>query len=150
MDCSNVEVFSGHKLPSYGADGSNKAEFCSGHKKVAMMDVLKSKKRCFNHGCNKQPSYGVGGSSKVEFCACHSTPEMTRTRPRQPSESQDSRSLRLGGRGQDCAGADATAVTISPMVGIKRKRRVPLPRPSTCSSSCARSQQPSGKRPRGP
>ena len=66
------------KWPSFGVDGSNKVEFCSGHKRDGMVDL--KHKRCLHHGCTKGPSYGVDGSNKKEFCSGHKRDGMVNLR----------------------------------------------------------------------
>lgn len=56
-------------VPSYGVEGTKKAERCSRHARDRMVDV--ASKRCGHPGCNIRPSYGVQGTKKREFCAQH-------------------------------------------------------------------------------
>ena len=50
-------------------DGSKKAEFCSQHAAVGMVDVVG--RRC-SQGCIKKPSYGIGyGDKKAAYCSKH-------------------------------------------------------------------------------
>ena len=58
-----------NKAPSFGEEGSTKREFCSGHKRDGMVDLLH--KRCGHQGCTKTPSFGVVGTNKREFCSGH-------------------------------------------------------------------------------
>ncbi|CAM9813869.1 unnamed protein product, partial [Ectocarpus sp. 13 AM-2016] len=57
------------KRPSFGNDGSKKAEFCSQHSQQGMVNVVS--KRCGHPGCTKHPTYGQAGSKKAEFCSQH-------------------------------------------------------------------------------
>ena len=64
------------KPPTYGMEGSKRAEFCAGHKKEGMVNVLTSNKRCSHRCCTKHPYYGVEGRQMAEFCAGHKKESM--------------------------------------------------------------------------
>lgn len=67
--------------PSYGADGSKKAEYCARHSLPGMVDVCN--KRCGMRGCTIRPSHGYENSSaekKPEFCARHAMAGMVDVR----------------------------------------------------------------------
>lgn len=57
------------KRPVCGGAGTNKADFCAGHKKEGMVDV--KDKRCAHVGCTRRQVYGVAGTSRREFCSGH-------------------------------------------------------------------------------
>ncbi|CAM9903697.1 unnamed protein product [Sphacelaria rigidula] len=66
------------KLPSFGAAGGRKAEFCATHAPAGMVNVSSS--RCGEEGCSKQPSFGAAGGRKAEFCATHAPAGMINVR----------------------------------------------------------------------
>ena len=55
------------KQPSYGVEGTKKAELCSQHAAEGMVNVKRG--RWGHKGCNKWPSFGVAGTKKAELCA---------------------------------------------------------------------------------
>ncbi|CAB1096544.1 unnamed protein product [Ectocarpus sp. CCAP 1310/34] len=66
------------KIPSFGNDGSKKAEFCSQHAQQGMVDVCS--KRCCHPDCTTRPNYGEDGSKKAEFCSQHARQGMLNIR----------------------------------------------------------------------
>lgn len=57
------------KTPSYGDEGSKKAQFCSPHARPGMLNIVT--KRCGRPACVKAARFGVQGSKKPEFCTSH-------------------------------------------------------------------------------
>ncbi|CAM9293393.1 unnamed protein product [Ectocarpus sp. 6 AP-2014] len=56
------------RRPLFGAEGTRRPLFCSGHKPAGFVNV--ASRRCEADGCGRQPSFGAPGS-KPQFCAAH-------------------------------------------------------------------------------
>ncbi|CAN0446120.1 unnamed protein product, partial [Pylaiella littoralis] len=133
------------KQPRYGVAGTKTAEFCSGHAKDGMVDVLS--KRCAHLGCTKRPSYGVAGTQTAEFCSGHAKDGMVRV-----SDSRNPCSVRgRSGGARGCGGAEMDGCTArrSGAGGKKRRRSLADTRQAEPSSeSSSRSGRADSKRSR--
>ncbi|CAB1109807.1 unnamed protein product [Ectocarpus sp. CCAP 1310/34] len=56
------------RRPLFGAQGTRRPQFCSGHKPAGFVNV--ASRRCEADGCGRQPSFGAP-ESKPQFCAAH-------------------------------------------------------------------------------
>jgi hypothetical protein len=59
--------------PTYGVQGSGKAEYCKEHSPPDYVNV--KSKTCIHANCTTLPNYGVQGSGKAEYCKEHSPPD---------------------------------------------------------------------------
>jgi hypothetical protein len=57
------------KHPAFNEEGSQKALYCSTHKKEGMVDV--KNKTCIHEGCKKRPVFNEEGSQKALYCSTH-------------------------------------------------------------------------------
>lgn len=47
------------KIPSYGIEGTHKAELCVQHTREGMVDV--KNRKCAHPGCSTRPHFGIAG-----------------------------------------------------------------------------------------
>jgi hypothetical protein len=57
------------KRPAFNEEGSQKALYCSTHKKEGMINVIS--KTCIHEGCKKQPAFNEEGSQTALYCSTH-------------------------------------------------------------------------------